>query len=439
MKKILPSFTNFCKSAIVKNAGIMVVAALLLVCNHVYARPMLTDTPYFYYKTPDIFFTGKPITALTPTATNVATPPYSAPVTLTLSGITAPKALGVDNSGNLYVLDTIKEKVYKIAAGTTTPIAWSAGFTKGTAMAVDYQGNLFIADASDNKVIMKPYSGGTPVAIYTNSSPIRGLAALGPNAYSVYILDGSSEIKVFYTPYMYEGTSIQAEFTSPTAIAVDNGANLYVTDPGSNGVYKISLTSPYKQTLLYTDTNYPNSVTVDQNGNVFVTDKNTNNVVMIPVAGTPLVVASGFNKPVGLAMNSSSTSPVYLCDSGNGALKMFNRTGGYYTPSLPSGLTMSITTGVISGTPTTVTPPTDYYVTAYNGMVSSSSRVNLRVGNGTFANHQLYKPTDLYCRAGHYPVSAFQFRGYDFWLQRTGSSPLQYWRAIRCRRESIWH
>jgi hypothetical protein len=56
------------------------------------------------------------------------------------------------------------------------------------------------------------------------------------------------------------------------------------------------------------------------------------------------------------------------------------------SPALPAGLSLDTTTGVISGTPTTVTAAATYTVTATNGAGSTQGSVNITVNLGAPSN-----------------------------------------------------
>ena len=63
------------------------------------------------------------------------------------------------------------------------------------------------------------------------------------------------------------------------------------------------------------------------------------------------------------------------------------------SPALPAGLSLNNTTGVISGTPTAVTPLTNYTITASNAGGSNSTIVTLQV-NDVVPSIE-YLPNDL--------------------------------------------
>ncbi len=53
------------------------------------------------------------------------------------------------------------------------------------------------------------------------------------------------------------------------------------------------------------------------------------------------------------------------------------------SPALPAGLSIDVNTGIISGTPTTVSPATDYTITASNGLGDGTFTINITVDKAT--------------------------------------------------------
>jgi len=80
---------------------------------------------------------------------------------------------------------------------------------------------------------------------------------------------------------------------------------------------------------------------------------------------------------------SSATYPVgsviqaNMPTSGGGTVASYN-----VVPTLPWGLKLDVTSGVITGIPTVPTPKTNYTVTAYNASGSTTATINITVTNG---------------------------------------------------------
>ena len=67
-------------------------------------------------------------------------------------------------------------------------------------------------------------------------------------------------------------------------------------------------------------------------------------------------------------------------DYGNNEVKEYIKpVGGYFINALPQGLSFSESTGVLSGTPATVSTAANYTVTAYNIGTSKQAVVNIGV------------------------------------------------------------
>jgi len=78
-----------------------------------------------------------------------------------------------------------------------------------------------------------------------------------------------------------------------------------------------------------------------------------------------------------------------VADYGNNAVKQIKPLGGYYIgPFLPAGLSFNNTSGILSGTPTTASPATNYIVMAYNAAGDGTATVKITVlsNNASLSN-----------------------------------------------------
>ena len=158
--------------------------------------------------------------------------------------------------GKSWVVSTIAGsgiRGYKDATGTDAQFAHPHG------VAVDSSGNLYVTD-SDNHRIRKITSGGKVTTIA--GSGIPGFA---------------------------NGTGIEAQFDTPTDVAVDSSGNLYVADRDNNCIRKITsrgvVTTFAGSTYGYKDAtgtvaqfDSPLGVAVDSSGNVYVADYFNNRI-----------------------------------------------------------------------------------------------------------------------------------------------------------------
>jgi len=97
------------------------------------------------------------------------------------------------------------------------------------------------------------------------------------------------------------------------------------------------------------------------------------------------------NAPVPPSNLTYSTNPAVYAVGTAIANNNPSNSGGSITsysvsPGLPSGLSLSVMTGVISGTPTAVTPATNYTVTGSNAGGSTTAVVNITVNNAPPSN-----------------------------------------------------
>ncbi|WP_169305702.1 DUF6443 domain-containing protein [Sphingobacterium alkalisoli] len=294
-----------------------------------------------------------------------------------------PSYLAIDAADNLYVTDRGNHRVRKItpAGVVTTFVGSTQGFVNGTGtaarfngplgIAIDAAGNFYVADEG-NKVIRKI----TPSGVVTT---LAGTGASGS-------VNGPGHI---------------ASFESPRGIAVGLDGIVYVADYSGNRIRKVSPTGVVSTlagtgvagsndgSTTSTTLNQPIDLAVDESSLVYVVSMDNKVRRIYPwgtsntLAGTGTAgYANGapntamFNSPGGILLDKDGT--LYVGDTGNNRIRTV---GGGYTidPVLPAGLSFNKTTGVISGTPTTISGSTTYVVTAHNSMGASSFTFGLSV------------------------------------------------------------
>ena len=327
------------------------------------------------YSSPQVYTVGTPISPLTPTATNVAAPAYNSFVNVLASGLAAPVGVAVDVSGNVYVSSITNGTVQEIPAAGGAPVTIGSGLGSPYEIAVDAAGNVYVANFSGATVEKIPAGGGTPVALGSGFTNPTGVAvdAAGDVFVADYSASAVKEIPVNGGAIITIGSG----FSGPTGVAVDGSGNVYVADYGNNAVKEVPAGGG-TPVVLGSGFSSPFDVAVDPEGNIFVADYGNNAVKEIPAGGTVVSLLSGFITPTGVTVDGSGN--LYVADYGNSAVKKIKPVGGYYIwPFLPAGLSFSGSSGVVSGTPTAVSPATNYTVTAYNAAGGNAAKINITV------------------------------------------------------------
>ncbi len=208
-----------------------------------------------------------------------------------------PKAVAVDASGNVYVADTNNSVIRKItAAGEVTTLAGTAGLSgsidgTGTAalfsypqgIAVDASGNVYVAD--------------------TRNSTIRHITPQGV----VTTLAGTAG-----APGNVDDVGNAARFNSPAGIAVDRSGDVLVADTGNNTIRTIAGPSRSAPGLVKTLAGGASS----------------------PSGADGTGAAANFNRPLGIALNAS-TSSLYVADYNNQRIRKVTSKGVVTTVSPP--------------------------------------------------------------------------------------------------------
>ena len=293
----------------------------------------------------------------------------------TSAQLNQPWGVAVDAAGNVYIADTVNNRIRKVANGvistvagngtlgysgddgpaTSAQLSWPAG------VAVDSAGNLYVADQNNNRirkvsngVITTVAGNGTP-GYSGDNGPATSAKLYGPKGVAVdsagnlYIADTSNQrIRkvlngVIATaagngPDLYgnggysgdNGPATSARLNQPWGVAVDFAGNLFIADYGNNRIRKVS--NGVIATAIYWD--YPQGVAVDAAGNLFIADNygrisKLSNGVITTVAGTGMQGFSGDNGPAtgaqlsgpaGVAVDAAGN--VYVADFGNNRIRV---------------------------------------------------------------------------------------------------------------------
>ncbi len=160
----------------------------------------------------------------------------------TATTIGTAKAVAVDISGNLLVLDSSALQVLQFNPSGTLLASWTGQGTPATGtvfgsvggITVDRYGNIYVTDTT-NKVI-KEY---TPSGGYSASLTPPGVTLSGPTGISVdtsstptfYIADGGDHV----VKTNWSSSSPITGFVSISNAAVDNSGNVYAADAPTSG------------------------------------------------------------------------------------------------------------------------------------------------------------------------------------------------------------
>lgn len=351
-----------------------------------------------------------------------------------------PTVVTIDSFGNIFVVDRNNHKIRKITAtGDVTTFAGSGaiGSDDGVGVAAtfrypdgavfDSHNNLYISDQSNHK-IRKITPDGT-VSTFAGTGVIGATDGPGNTARFYYpagmavdaddtilVADfGNNKIRKITpdgTVSTYAGTGVAgsidgtvltAQFNGATGVCVDRVGNVFVADYYSNKIRKINTSGDVSTVAgsgsigdadgLGTAANfyYPAIVSIDSHDNLFITDGGNHKIRKITLdgmvstyAGTGVVgstdgvsTVAQFNASTGVAVDQNNT--VFVCDYGNNKIRKIKTYGYTIHPNLLSGLSFDTATGTISGTPTVISPATDYTVTASNLDGESSFVISIRV------------------------------------------------------------
>ena len=299
----------------------------------------------------------------------------------TLAHLSGPKGLAVDQAGNLYVADSLNQRIRRIdpdgvittvagnglagSAGLNGP-AIQASLSGPEGLAFDESGNLLIADRQNCRVLKLSAAGMLYLAagrckagLGGDGDPAGSIPLFDPRAVAsgrggvIYISDTEHHRVLKATPdgiiVTYAGNGSKgyagdggranaAQLDSPAGIALDAAGNLYIADTNNNRIRRVSAEGmidtvagagwqgyggdggPATQAGL----NQPSGVAVDSDGTLYIADTVNQRIRRVTPGGVIDTIAGnglqGYEGDGGLATAAQLFQPVYIVLDGHGNL-----------------------------------------------------------------------------------------------------------------------
>ncbi len=332
------------------------------------------------------------------------------------------KGITTDPAGNLYVTDTTYNTVRKISLvlGTwtvSTLVPSTAGLKNPISITYDtYSGNLFVSDAG-NYVIRKITPTGTMSTFAGTLGVLGGIdGVLGTGTFgspSGLVADGNGNLYCVDSPSStlrkisssgtistiagYIGAiglldgplnNSTAQFSQPFGLAIDTKGSLYITDQANLTLIRQITNSGTISTLAgafasagradgtgaQANFNQPHALTVDSSGTIYVADTGSSTIrkMVNATATVPAVptlnsgtISGTLGSPLNYTLNATNSPAAFAISSG----------------SLPSGLNLTSTNGLISGIPSSAGTSQVYFTASNSGGISSPALITFAINS----------------------------------------------------------
>lgn len=284
-----------------------------------------------------------------------------------------PSDVAVDGAGNLYVADQWNQRVQQYSSGRvyqrtygTTGISYvtdGAHYLQPRGVAVGSDGSIHVVEELGHRLIKLNAAGvaqwtvGEPGQIgqdnehlfFANDAAVDG-------AGRVYVADGENQrVQIFNSDGSYVRTlggqsgAANDQFKSPSGVGLDATGNLYVADKDNHRVQIFDAAGVYLATLGQTGVagsdnahfNQPQDVAVDSNGLIYVADEGNDRVQVfnssrqyVRTVGQTQSTGDSFDRfdgwgPHHVAVDGANR--LYVGDSGNNRVQIFDSSGAYLT------------------------------------------------------------------------------------------------------------
>ena len=240
------------------------------------------------------------------------------------AGLTNPIAISSDAAGNWFVVDGVSGTVARFGADGSVNLNYVTGLVSPSAVYADAFGNLFIAQQGSAHNVIEIFGAGQRVVI----------AGSGSNTQA----DGVP--------------AAQAQFVSPGGVTIDLNGVLYISDTGGHRVYAVdktglihfvagngTTTTTTPGVALGTALISPSSIATDAAADLYIADQGANKVYALYAAGISganittvlgtgvagysgdggLSILGRVNGPLSVALDGSSNA--FIVDSSNNAVR----------------------------------------------------------------------------------------------------------------------
>lgn len=270
------------------------------------------------------------------------------------ASLNLPNGIAFDSAGNMYIADTGNNVVRKVnTSGIISTVAGnnysaysgdggpatSASLSNPTGVAFDGAGNLYIAD-----------SNNSCIRIVTPDQNINTFA--GQCSYALFVGDG--------------GPATQAKLNKPYSVAVDAHGNVYICDTENERLRVVTPdgiintiagngTQGYagdNGPALHAEFSSPSAIALDASGNIYIADKSNSRIRKILPSGIVITIAgngsfgysgnggaatsAGLYFPLGVGVDPSSGA-VYIADSQNQVVRELTISNSSSLPSVSKG------------------------------------------------------------------------------------------------------
>jgi uncharacterized protein (TIGR03437 family) len=255
-----------------------------------------------------------------------------------------PAGIAVDLAGNLYIADTLNNRIRRVSHGVIATIAGdgtTAVMNMPLEIAVDVSGNVYVADSGNNRVLEISQGRVATVATLPPTIGCVGVA-VSPNG-TLYVSGSVNVYEMDDGVFNWVSQNPPPAKFEPVGIAVDANGRVYVADVGNHEIWQISngtmTVVAGNGTLGYSGDNGPATlaelnwaewVAVDAADNLYIADSMNNRIRKVTLGVITTIAGNGttgfasngeaaknaqLNLPQGIAIDGGGN--VYIADTGS--------------------------------------------------------------------------------------------------------------------------